>query len=151
MKQRFYIDTSVWGGIFDKEFEQETILLFDMAKKEPIECLYSDITESELAKAPEKVWLFFETFPNKQKIEITPEVLKLAETYVNENVVGNTSFDDCVHIATATIHRADLLVSWNFKHIVNVYRIRGYNAINMKLGYPILNIHSPKEIVSYGN
>lgn len=151
MKQRFYIDTSVWGGIFDKEFEQETILLFDMAKKEPIECLYSDITESELAKAPEKVWLFFETFPNKQKIEITPEVLKLAETYVNENVVGNTSFDDCVHIATATIHRADLLVSWNFKHIVNVYRIRGYNAINMKLGYPILNIHSPKEIVGYGN
>jgi len=151
MKQRFYIDTSVWGGIFDKEFEQETTLLFDMAKMESIECLYSDITESELAKAPEKIWLFFETFPNKQKVEITPEVLKLAETYVNENVVGNTSFDDCVHIATATIHRADLLVSWNFKHIVNVYRIRGYNAINMKLGYPILNIHSPKEIVSYGN
>jgi len=151
MKQRFYIDTSVWGGIFDKEFEQETTLLFDMAKKESIECLYSDITESELAKAPEKVWLFFEAFPNKQKVEITPEVLKLAETYVNENVVGNTSFDDCVHIATATVHRADLLVSWNFKHIVNVYRIRGYNAINMKLGYPILNIHSPKEIISYGN
>ena len=151
MKQRFYIDTSVWGGIFDKEFEQETTLLFDMAKMESIECLYSDITESELAKAPEKVWLFFETFPNKQKVEITPEVLKLAERYVNENIVGNTSFDDCVHIATATIHRADLLVSWNFKHIVNVYRIRGYNAINMKLGYPILNIHSPKEIVSHGS
>ena len=151
MKQRFYIDTSVWGGIFDKEFEQETTLLFDMAKKESIDCLYSDITESELAKAPEKVWLFFENFSNKQKVEITPEALKLAETYVNENVVGNTSFDDCVHIATATIQRADLLVSWNFKHIVNVYRIRGYNAINMKLGYPILNIHSPKEIVSYGN
>jgi len=151
MKQRFYIDTSVWGGIFDKEFEQETTLLFDMAKLEQIECLYSDITESELTKAPENVWLFFDTFQNKQKVEITPEILKLAETYVNENVVGKTSFDDCVHIATATVYRADLLVSWNFKHIVNVYRIRGYNAINMKLGYPILSIHSPKEIVSYGN
>ena len=151
MKQRFYIDTSVWGGVFDKEFDLETTILFDMVKTEQIDCLYSDITERELMKAPEKVWLFFEDFPNKQKVSITPEALKLAETYVNENVVGNTSFDDCVHIATATIHRADLLVSWNFKHIVNVYRIRGYNAINMKLGYPILNIHSPKEIIGYGN
>jgi hypothetical protein len=87
----------------------------------------------------------------KEQVAITPEILNLATTYVNENVVGRTSFDDCLHIAAATVHRADLLVSWNFKHIVNVYRIRGYNAINMKLGYPILNIHSPKEIVSYGN
>jgi predicted nucleic acid-binding protein len=151
MRQRFYIDTSVWGGAFDKEFEQETMLLFNMVRTEQIDCLFSDITESELMKAPEKIWLFFDAFPNKQKVEITPEILKLAETYVNENVVGNTSFDDCVHIATASVHRADLLVSWNFKHIVNVYKIRGYNAINMKLGYPILNIHSPKEIVNYGN
>lgn len=151
MKQKFYIDTSVWGGIFDKEFSVETALLFDMIKEEQVDCLYSDITESELIKAPEKIWMFFETFLNKQKVEITPEALALAKMYVNENVVGNTSFDDCVHIATATVHRADLLVSWNFKHIVNVYRIRGYNAINMKLGYPILNIHSPKEIVGYGN
>ena len=153
MKQRFYIDTSVWGGLFDKEFEQETALLFGMVKKEHIVCLYSDITESELAKAPEQVWSFFESLhdEHKEKVEISPEVLKLAKTYVDENVVGKTSFDDCVHIATATVHRADLLVSWNFKHIVNVYRARGYNAVNMKLGYPILNIHSPKEIVSYGN
>ena len=153
MRQRFYMDTSVWGGLYDREFEQETALLFDMVKMGEVVCLYSDITESELIKAPERIWSFFETLPNeqKEKVTITPEVLKLAETYVNEKVVGKTSFDDCVHIATATVHRADLLVSWNFKHIVNVYRIRGYNAINMKLGYPILNIHSPKEIVGYGN
>ena len=153
MKQRFYMDTSVWGGLFDKEFEQETILLFDMVKSGQVVCLFSDITENELMKAPEKVRLFFESMSDKQKekVAITPEALKLAEAYVNENVVGKTSFDDCVHIATATVHRADLLVSWNFKHIVNVYRTRGYNAINMRLGYPILNIHSPKEIVGYEN
>lgn len=153
MKQRFYIDTSVWGGLFDKEFEMETVLFFDFVKTENIFCLYSDITESELVKAPEKVKSYFETFPFelKEKVETTPEILSLAKTYVVENVVGKTSFDDCMHIATATVHRADLLVSWNFKHIVNVYRARSYNAINMKLGYPVLNIHSPKEIVSYGN
>jgi hypothetical protein len=45
----------------------------------------------------------------------------------------------------------DLLVSWNFKHIVNVYRIRGYNSVNLKMGYATLSIHSPKEIVGYEN
>ena len=151
MKQNFYMDTSVWGGLFDKEFDEETGLLFEMIKNEQIVCLYSDITENELMEAPENVRLFFEKFPAnlKEKVAITPEILNLAETYVNENVVGKTSFDDCVHIATATVHKADFLVSWNFKHIVNVYRARGYNAINMKLGYPILNIHSPKEIIGY--
>jgi len=87
----------------------------------------------------------------KEKVAITPEIHRLANTYVQEGVVGKTSYNDCVHIATATVYRADLLVSWNFKHIVNVYRARSYNAINMKLGYPILHIHSPKEIVGYGD
>jgi hypothetical protein len=153
MRQRFYVDTSVWGGVFDREFEQETLLLFEMVKVGQAVCLYSDITENELLKAPEQVWQFFESLPSaqKEKVAITPEALQLAAMYVNENVVGKTSYDDCVHIATATVHRADLLVSWNFKHIVNVYRARGYNAINMRLGYPTLSIHSPKEIVSYGN
>ena len=153
MKLRFYIGTSVWGGVFDKEFEHETVLFFELVKTEQIICLYSDITENELMKAPKKVWEFFENFPSKlkEKVEITPEVLDLAKTYVNENVVGRTSFDDCVHIAVATVNRADMLVSWNFKHIVNVFRVRGYNAVNMRLGYPIINIHSPKEITGYGN
>ena len=63
--------------------------------------------------------------------------------------MGETSMDDCLHIAIATINKVDILVSWNFKHIVNVYRIRGYNSINLRMGFPNLNIHSPKEIVGY--
>ncbi len=151
MKQRFYIDTSVFGGVFDVEFETETVLLFEKVKKGEIICVYSQITESELSKAPEKVQDFFKelTEEQKEKVDITPQILELAETYVKEKVVGETSFDDCVHIATATVYKVDLLVSWNFKHIVNVYRIRGYNSVNLKLGYGTLNIHSPKEIVGY--
>ncbi len=151
MKQRFYIDTSVFGGMFDKEFETETKLLFEKLKQGEIICVYSNLTESELSNAPEKVREFFENIPDnlKEKLTVTPDALFLAETYVKEKVVGETSFDDCVHIATATINKVDLLVSWNFKHIVNVYRIRGYNSINLRLGYPSLNIHSPKEIVGY--
>jgi hypothetical protein len=64
-------------------------------------------------------------------------------------VVGQTSFDDCIHIAAATINKADILVSWNFKHIVNVYRIRGFNSINIRSNYLSLEIRSPKEILEY--
>ena len=86
-----------------------------------------------------------------EKVEINDDVLALATKYVEEKVVGETSFDDCIHIATATVYRADILVSWNFRHIVNVYRIRGYNSINLRMNYPYLEIRSPKEIVDYEN
>ena len=75
----------------------------------------------------------------------------LGDTYIAENVVGKTRRDDCSHIALATINNADILVSWNFKHIVNVMRIRGYNAVNLKLGYSTIDIRSPKEIINYEN
>ena len=86
---------------------------------------------------------------NIERVIVTDEILTLASKYVAEKVVGKTSFDDCVHIATATIYKADILVSWNFKHIVNVYRIRGYNSINIRSNYPSLEIRSPKEILEY--
>ena len=151
MKQRFYFDTSVFGGVFDDEFEEESIMLFEKVKLGQIKCVYSNLTEKELSTAPEKVQLFFSEIKteDKERVLVTPESLKLAQSYINEKVVGETSLDDCIHIATATINKVDILVSWNFKHIVNVYRIRGYNSVNLRMGLPSLNIHSPKEIVGY--
>jgi predicted nucleic acid-binding protein len=151
VKQRFYIDTSVFGGLFDKEFEEETTLLFEKIELGQVICVYSSLTESELSNAPLKVRQYFENINDnqKEKIQITQDILSLALTYVKEKVVGETSLDDCIHIAAATINKVDLLVSWNFKHIVNIYRIRGYNSINIRFGYPPLNIHSPKEIVEH--
>jgi hypothetical protein len=86
---------------------------------------------------------------NTEFIEISEEVVELATEYIAEKVVGQTSFADCLHIAIATISRADFLVSWNFKHIVNVQRIRGYNSINIKNGYRLLEIRSPREFEKY--
>jgi len=82
-------------------------------------------------------------------IETTDEVVDLATEYISEKVVGQTSYADCLHIALATINRADFLVSWNFKHIVNIERIRGYNSINIKYGYKQLEIRSPREFEKY--
>lgn len=106
-----------------------------------------------MTNAPERVRDFFKNLKDefKEKILVTPEALKLAQQYVNEKVVGETSLDDCIHIANATLHKVDMLISWNFKHIVNVYRIRGYNSINLRLGHGTLEIHSPKEIVKNKN
>jgi hypothetical protein len=139
--------------LFDSEFEEETTLLFERVKLGQIICVYSNLTESELTNAPENVRNFFNKLDDKfkEKVQVSQDALKLAQMYVDDKVVGETSLDDCIHIATATIHKVDLLVSWNFKHIVNVYRIRGYNSVNLKLGYPVINIHSPKEIVGDEN
>lgn len=149
-KPRLYIDTSVFGGVFDIEFEHETNLLFEMVKNGEIICVYSDLCELEMENAPLKVR---DHFLNIEKsttefVEITEEINQLAELYVAEKVVGETSIDDCRHIACATINKVDFLVSWNFKHIVNVFRIRGYNSVNLKNGHIQLDIRSPKEIIT---
>jgi hypothetical protein len=149
--QRFYFDTSVFGGTFDKEFEVATLQLFERVKLGKVVCVFSDLTETELLNAPENIKEHFKNLPKKniERVIVTDEILTLASKYVAEKVVGQTSLDDCVHIATATIYKVDILVSWNFKHIVNVYRIRGYNSVNIRSNYQPLEIRSPKEILEY--
>ena len=78
---------------------------------------------------------------------MTAEAKELANKYIAEKVVGETSFEDCCHIALATIFKVDVLASWNFKHIVNLERIKGYNGVNLKMGYSIIEIRNPKELV----
>ena len=155
MKERkliLYLDTSLIGGYYDVEFEKETKLLFEDIAKGEFDVLYSSLTEDELVKAPLRVRELINTLPNnnKRKIERTEESMLLADSYIAENVVDKTSRKDCLHIAMVTVFRADILVSWNFKHIVNVKRIRRYNAVNVKYGYATIDIRSPKDLVSHG-
>ncbi len=153
LKPRLYFDTSVFGGVYDIEFEEASLLLFEKVKMGQIICVYSDLSETELQNAPFRVQAFFKEISktHTQRVEVTEEAFILAQSYLDANVVGPTSADDCRHIATATINRVDYLVSWNFKHIVNVFRIRGYNSINIRAGYPQIDIRSPKEFVDYEN
>ena len=151
MRQRIYIDTSVFGGHFDDEFKEHTIPLFERIKAGEFVILYSAVTQDELENAPERVKELVKSLRVDQTefIEITDESVDLATEYIDEKVVGQTSYADCLHIALATINRADFLVSWNFKHIVNIERIRGYNSINIKNGYKQLEIRSPREFEKY--
>lgn len=148
-KLRIYIDTSVIGGFFDDEFCTDTKRLFDQIHQGDYKLVISDLTEKELVNAPSKVRTLLRDLEIDFELAIvTQESVDLAIAYLNEGVVGQTSKDDCIHIATATIHQVDLLVSWNFKHIVNILRIRGYNSINIKNGYSVLEIRSPKDLIN---
>ena len=93
------------------------------------------------------------TLPARQieNIRLTKEAAELADQYIVAKVVGYTSRADCQHIAMATIIKADVLVSWNFKHIVNLDKIRGYNGINYQLGHNMIEIRTPKELINSNN
>jgi predicted nucleic acid-binding protein len=151
MIKSMYLDTSVYGGYFDEEFSENTIPFFDKIKDEKIEIIVSELLEAELEGAPDFVKEILINIPEKQLnfVQVTEDVENLASNYIKEKVVGLTSFADCTHIALATIYKADILVSWNFKHIVNVDRIRGYNNVNVHFGYSVLDIKTPKEIINY--
>lgn len=148
-----YVDTSVFGGLFDSEFSKWTERFFEKAISEGCIILYSDVTERELEYAPDSVIEFFSTIPssNLQRLELDAEAKTLGEQYISESVVGASSLADCYHIALATVFKADLLVSWNFKHIVNLKRIYGYNSVNLKNGYRTLEIRTPREAFDYEN
>jgi predicted nucleic acid-binding protein len=152
MRQRIYIDTSVVGGYYDEEFKEATIQLFERLDKNEVIFVVSDLLDLELINAPQQVreHLFKYSADKFQRVELTKEAIILADTYIEEKVVGSTSLEDCRHIALATIHKVDVLASWNFKHIVNLQRIKGYNSVNVRLGYSMLEIRSPKDLVNYG-
>ena len=151
-KLRIYIDTSVIGGYYDDEFKVDTKLLFNEILRGEYKLVISDLTERELVNAPERVRTLLRDLKiDYEVISVTQESIDLALEYINEKVVGQASMDDCIHISTATIHKLDLLISWNFKHIVNVIRIRGYNSINLRNGYSTLEIRSPKDLINYEN
>lgn len=153
MKQRIYIDTSIVGDYFDDEFKEATMKLFERLKNNEIVFVVSDLLDLELLNAPPRVReLLFNYPPDKfQRIELTEEAIQLADTYIFEKIVGKTSLEDCRHIALATINKVDVLASWNFKHIVNLDRIKGYNSVNLRLGYSMIEIRSPKDLIKYGD
>lgn len=107
------------------------------------------MTLQELEAAPQEVKDKLAEVPKKYQIAIgiIDEAFQLAESYINEGALTMKSFNDALHIALATIYNADVLASWNFKHIVNLNRIRLYNSINLKLGYRMIEIRTPREIL----
>lgn len=146
---KVYIDTSVIGGCLDDEFSMWSCALFEEFKAGLKIPIVADITLRELESAPVEVQEILK--PLAEKIEyvyFNEESDNLSRIYLDEQIVTAKYLVDAQHIALASIMRVDVLVSWNFKHIVNLNRIRLYNSVNMKMGYPLIDIRSPREVLN---
>ena len=149
MKQPWlvYADTSVFGGVFDPEFRSASEAFFDLAREGKVEVAISALVVDELAGAPEDVSrLFAELEPLLFQVDVDESAYELQEAYLDAGVVSRNWEADALHVAVATVTECRLIVSWNFKHIVNFRRIPLYNGVNMSRGYGNIAIHAPSEV-----
>jgi hypothetical protein len=145
---RIYADTSEFGGCFDGAFRAYSLRFFRLVRQGRLVLLVSELVGCELSTAPPEVRRVLQSLPQRmiRDVELGREVGALRNAYFLAGVVGRRSLDDATHVAAAAIARADAIVSWNFKDIVRLNRIRGYNEVNARLGHASLTIISPREV-----
>ena len=149
---RIYADTSVFGGVFDKEFAEPTRKFFSEIDAGRFTIVTSAIVEAEIEPAPQNIRDFFTHYEAIAEIaQVTQEMLLLQQQYIKSGVVTPKSAEDALHVAIATVAECNLIVSWNFKHIVHFDKIPKYNAVNTLNGYGQIGIYSPLEVINYDN
>lgn len=147
---RVYVDTSVFGGVFDDEFKKASSIFFEQVKLNLFEVFVSPIVRNEISLAPQQVQEFYDKIlPLTKIIDISDEALSLRDSYLKSNIVSKKYSNDALHVALATTSRCSIIVSWNFKHIVHFEKVALYNAINISEGYQPIAIYSPLEVISY--
>jgi hypothetical protein len=146
---RVYADTSVFGGCFDPEFETASTAFFREVAKGRFVLVVAEVTTRELGEAPEKVREVLARLPKEsvQRIPFSEEIGRLRDAYIEAGVLGRASTDDAEHVASASVAEVDLLISWNFKHVVHFDKIAGFEAVNLLHGYRPVRIYSPREVV----
>jgi len=151
-KTRIYVDTSVIGGCYDPEFQEWSRGLLTDFQAGVFSLLLSELTDAEVQNAPEEVKNIYLDFREcaDEIIELSSEAIEVADAYLKHNILSQNFRDDAWHIAMATIAGVDLLVSWNFKHIVRFEKIQKFNAVNIEMGYKPILIYSPREVTTYG-
>ncbi|MDS4020157.1 MAG: PIN domain-containing protein [Candidatus Competibacter sp.] len=152
-KLRIYVDTSVIGGCFDSEFAEWSSALIEDFRKGRYRAVLSDVTAAEVLPAPDFVKNLHAELLSlpAQVIRVDEDAVSLVQHYIAHSVLGQRFMNDMLHIALATIAEVDVLVSWNFKHIVRLDKIRLFNAVNIEQGYKTLAIYSPREVISHGS
>ncbi len=148
---RVYVDTSVIGGCFDPGFVSWSNGLMNDFRNGHYYLVLSDITAAEVEFAPEPVRELYTELLGivSEVLSVTEEALSLVSAYQKHSILGNRFRNDMLHIAVATIADVDVLVSWNFRHIVRLDKIRLFNAVNLELDYKTLAIYSPREVTTY--
>jgi hypothetical protein len=148
---RIYIDPSVLGGCFDPEFATWSNGLVRDFRAGRLIPVLSDVTAAEVQDAPERVRALHQEILTivESVLPLTEDALSLVAAYAGRKILPTKYEADMRHIALATLDRVDALVSWNFKHIVRLEKIRQFNQVNVQLGYQALSILSPREVTTY--
>ena len=148
-----YVDTSVIGGCLDPEFQEWSLGPLADFRAGTFSLILSDLTEAEIEDAPDEVKRVYMEFreTSTNVIELTAEAAELADAYLQHGILSENFLNDARHIAIATVGGADLVASWNFKHIVHFEKIQRFNAVNIEAGYKPISIFSPREVTKYGS
>ncbi|MCG3132677.1 MAG: hypothetical protein FLDDKLPJ_03543 [Phycisphaerae bacterium] len=148
---RVFADTSVFGGCFDLKFESDSRNVIRLAHDGQLVLIVSDVVLAELEPAPEPVRaLVSGALRSHLEVRIVDdEIADLRDAYLSAGVLTERWIGDATHVATATVVRADALLSWNFRHIVRLDRIKAFNQVNLAKGYGVLTILSPTELREY--
>lgn len=145
-----YVDTSVFGGVFDEEFADASRSFFDEIRLGRFDALVSSVVINELLDAPEQVRRFYTTMSSRVNVaELSETALELVHHYIAAGIVGERWRADAQHVAVASVCGCRAIVSWNFRHIVHFEKIPLYNGVNMSHGFAPLAIHTPQEMVHY--
>ena len=150
---RLYLDTSIPNFLFAedaKDKQKITKDLFEPKVRNLYEFYISVVVIREIERAPlQKQKELKEELDGIPILELTKPADALAEDYIAAGALPKSSFEDAQHVAIATINNLDAVVSWNFKHLVNLRRIKLVNLVNTQMGYKHIEIISPQEVVSY--
>jgi predicted nucleic acid-binding protein len=158
-KIRLYLDTSIPSSYYDTSKPLRQLITQKWFENRASSYdLYMSVTALDeidelknIAKRRNIKELIFNH--NMKILELSEKALELADEYMNRGAVPRSEPEDAYHIATASVHNLDALASWNFKHIVSVNPIRKVHEINMKHGYPVIEIGSLELFggAEYGN
>jgi len=145
-----YVDTSVFGGVFDEKFAEASGAFFDEVRNGRFDVLVSSVVIDELMDAPEQVRRFYTSLGSRVAVvEPSEAALELMRRYIAAGIVGERWRADAQHVAIASVCGCRAIVSWNFRHIVHFEKIPLYNGVNMSNGFGPLAIHTPQEMVHY--
>lgn len=149
MKQRYYIDLSVVVGYYDEKYKEATTKLYDRLDNDEVIFVISELLEVELTSMLFPINAPFLNYSSDrvERIKLSKDCYDLAQSYIDDQVTSQFGLELCLHIAMATINKVDVFVSWNYKYYVNLDKIRAYNSVNLRLGYSMIEIRSPRDLV----
>ena len=145
---RAYADTTVFGGITSVEFEPASRAFFEEVRDGRFTLVVAVPLRKEIAVAPVEVReLFAEMQAYAEPVLVNDEVETLQRAYLDARILAVKSETDALHVAIASVYGCELIVSWNFRHIVREPKIERFNKVNLANGYNRVAIHSPPEVI----